>query len=143
MAGAGHHEQFQELTGAEIGSDRSFCFVFTGVFLVVGLWPLLRGGPFRTWALIAAAIFLLIGLVAPKAVHGLNVAWMKLALLIAKVTNPIVTALLFFLVFTPFALFFRVIGRDALRLRKDAAAASYWIPREPPGPDPATMPNQY
>lgn len=143
MAGNGHHEQFQEHHTGEIGSDRSFCFVFTGVFLVLSLWPLVRGGAFRPWALGVSAVFLLIGLVAPQSVHALNVAWMKLALLIAKVTNPIITSLLFFLVFTPFALLFRLIGRDALRLRKDPAAASYWILKEPPGPDPATMPNQY
>lgn len=143
MAGTGHHEQFQGHVAAEIGSDRSFCFVFTGFFSLAGLWPLWRHGEVRTWALAVAGLFLLIGLVAPRSVHGLNVLWMKLALLISKVTNPVITALLFFGVFTPFAIFFRLIGRDAMRLRKDPGAGSYWILRQPPGPDPATMPNQY
>ncbi len=143
MADTGHHEQFQEHGAAEIGSDRSFCFVFTGFFSLVGLWPLWRHAPVRPWALALAGVFLLIGFIAPRSVHVLNVLWMKLALLIGKVTNPIVTGLLFFLVFTPFALFFRLTGRDPLRLKKDPAATSYWIHRDPPGPDPATMPNQY
>jgi hypothetical protein len=143
MGDTGHHEQFHEHGAAEIGSDRSFCFVFAGVFTLIGLWPLLRLGQVRVWALVLAGLFLLIGLTVPKTVHGLNVLWMKLAVLISKITNPIVTGLLFFFVFTPFALFFRIIGRDPLRLRKDPAAGSYWILRQPPGPDPSTMPNQY
>lgn len=143
MGKAGHHEHFHEHTAAQIGSDQSFCFVFTGFFSLVGLFPLLRHGAIRPWALAVAGVFLLIGLVAPKSVHGLNVLWMKLAVLISKVTNPIVTGLLFFGVFTPIALFFRMTGRDPLRLKKDPAATSYWILRDPPGPDPSTMPNQY
>lgn len=143
MAVSGHHEQFQEHGPAEIGSDRSFCWVFTGVFSLIGLWPLWRQGQPRLWALGVAALFLLIGLVAPKTVHGLNVAWMKLALLISKITNPIITALMFFLVFTPFGFVFRRMGKDPLRLRKDPDATSYWIHRDPPGPDPGTMANQY
>lgn len=143
MADSVHHEQMQAHGDAEIGSDRSFCFVFAGVFSISGLLPLFRHGQPRLWALAAAAVFLLIGLIAPASVHGLNVLWMKLALLISKITNPLVTGLLFFLVFTPFAILFRLMGRDALRLRKDPAAPTYWISRTPPGPDPATMPNQY
>ena len=34
-------------------------------------------------------------------------------------------------------------GKDLLRLKRDPAASSYWIPREPPGPPPETMRNQY
>lgn len=143
MTVRGHHEQFREHGPAEIGSDRSFCLVLIGVFSLIGLWPLWRQGQSRLWALDVAALMFVIGLVAPKMVHGLNVAWMKLALLISKITNPIITALIFFVIFTPFGFFFRRMGKDPLRLRKDPDATSYWIPRTPPGPDPGTMADQY
>jgi hypothetical protein len=133
-----HHESFREHGAAPIGSDRSFCLVFAGVFALIG-W----GGGGRPWALSLAAAFLLLGLLAPHRAHRLNVLWMRLALLLSRVTNPVITALLFYLVFTPFALVFRLAGRDALRLRPDPAAASYWIPRDPPGPDPAGLANQF
>lgn len=138
MKPSGHHESFVEHAAAPIGSDRSFCYVFAGGFAILG-WA---GGP-RLWALGVAAAFLLLGLLAPHRAHRLNVLWMRLALLLSRVTNPVITALLFYLVFTPFALFFRLTGRDALRLRPDPAAASYWIPRDPPGPDPAGLANQF
>lgn len=133
-----HHESFAEHRAGEIGSDRSFCFVFAVAFAVIGSW-----GERRPWALGIAAAFLLLGLIAPQLAHPLNILWMKLAVLLSRVTNPLVTGLLYFLVITPFALVFRLIGRDALRLRKDPSASSYWIPRQPSGPDPASMTNQF
>jgi hypothetical protein len=37
----------------------------------------------------------------------------------------------------------RLCGKDSLRLRREPDAASYWIEREPPGPPPETMRNQF
>jgi hypothetical protein len=37
----------------------------------------------------------------------------------------------------------RALGKDPLRLRREPAAASYWIRREPPGPEPDTMKQQF
>lgn len=135
---SGHHESFAEHATGPAGSDRSFCLVFAGVFTLAGL-----GGGLRPGALAMAAAWLLLGLFAPHRAHRLNVLWMRLALLLSRVTNPVITALLFYLVFTPFALVFRLAGRDALRRRRDPAADSYWIPRQPPGPDPASLRNQF
>jgi hypothetical protein len=43
----------------------------------------------------------------------------------------------------PLALVLRALGRDPLRLRRDRAAASYWIARAPPGPTPDSMTDQF
>jgi hypothetical protein len=34
-------------------------------------------------------------------------------------------------------------GKDVLHLQRDPGAASYWVPRQPPGPAPDTMRNQF
>ena len=49
----------------------------------------------------------------------------------------------FYLVITPFALLFRLRGKDSLRLHFDKNAGSYWVPRQPPGPEPESMANQF
>jgi hypothetical protein len=36
-----------------------------------------------------------------------------------------------------------MLGKDPLRLRRDRAAVSYWVPRDPPGPPPGSMPKQF
>jgi len=40
-------------------------------------------------------------------------------------------------------LLFRLLKKDPLRLRADPGAPTYWIVRQPPGPPPESMPNQF
>ena len=136
------HEDFDRAHVASGSSDRGFGFVFTGFFLLVGLWPLVHKRPIRLWAVCVGAVFLLIALIAPKLLHGLNLLWARFGLLLSKITNPIVTTLMFHVVFTPAAFLLRLAGKDPLRIRGDAVS-SYWLERKPPGPTPETMRNQF
>lgn len=56
---------------------------------------------------------------------------------------PVAMGLLFFLAVTPVGLLLRAVGKDSARRRRDPAAASYWIVRDPPGPAPDSMKNQF
>ena len=51
--------------------------------------------------------------------------------------------LLFFVTITPIGFVMRLFGKDFLRLRMDRRAPSYWIDRQPPGPPPQSMKNQF
>jgi hypothetical protein len=95
------------------------------------------------WALGTAAAFLIPALLFPSVLHPLNRLWTRFGLLLHKFTNPIILGILFYLVFTPFGLVFRMVGKDLLRRRRDPNARSYWIERQPPGPAPETMANQF
>jgi hypothetical protein len=66
-----------------------------------------------------------------------------LGVVLGRIVNPIVTAILFFLVFTPAGLMARLLGKDPLRLKPAREADTYWISRHPPGPEPATMSKQF
>jgi hypothetical protein len=57
--------------------------------------------------------------------------------------TPVVMGLLFFVTVTPMALLMRAVGKDPLALRRDDAAASYWINRTPPGPTGDSMRRQF
>jgi hypothetical protein len=50
---------------------------------------------------------------------------------------------IFFLVITPMAIMMRLFGKTPLLLNKDNTIDSYWIKREPPGPDPESLKNQF
>jgi hypothetical protein len=54
------------------------------------------------------------------------VAWMVVAFPIGWVVSRLVLLLLFFGVVTPVALFFRVTGRDALKVKRRPGAGTYW-----------------
>ncbi len=51
---------------------------------------------------------------------------------IGWVVSHLLLGILYFLLFTPVALIFRAIGRDALHRRFDAQATTYWHPRTSP-----------
>ena len=86
---------------------------------------------------------LLVTLTAPDWLAPFNRAWMKLAELLNRVVSPLVLGLLFFGLFTPIAWGMRLAGRDAMKRRFEPEASSYWQDRDPPGPDPDGLHNQF
>ena len=58
----------------------------------------------------------------------LNKGWMLFGLTIGKIINPIILGFIFFILITPVSLFFKVIGRDELRLKK-INSKSFWVIR--------------
>ena len=137
------HEDFEQTEVVRAGSERAFGIVFAVVFLIVGLWPLIGDAALRPWALAVSAGFLAAALVFPKILSPLNQLWFRFGMLLHKIVNPLVMGLLFFLTVTPIALIMRIAGKDPLRCRMDPDAESYWITRDPAGPEPDTMRNQF
>jgi hypothetical protein len=132
-----HNEQVQS------SSDRSFGLVFAAVFLIVAFYPLVGGQAVRPWAMTVAGIFLALALLIPKTLGPANRLWTKFGLLLHNIVSPLALGILFFLVVTPTGLLMRLFGKDPLRLRFDPAADSYWIQRNPPGPDAESLNNQF
>ena len=137
------HEELTRKHTVRGSSDRAFGMVFSVLFALAGLAPLLKHRPMRPWALVLAGLFLAVTTLRPVLLHRLNQAWMKAGLLLSLIVNPIVMGLLFFVIVAPTALIFRLLRKDPLRLSLDATACSYWIDRRPPGPLPQTMTNQF
>jgi hypothetical protein len=137
------HESFHRDEELRTGSDRTFGFVFTGAFVVLGVLPVAFGGSLRLWSLVAAAVFLAAALLAPASLAPLNRVWMRLGIVLNRIVNPIVLAIMFFGVVTPTGLLMRLFGRAPLRLRYEPDAPSYWVRRTPPGPPPQSLERQF
>ena len=124
-------------------SNRSFGILFTVVFALAGAylwWKRLHG---VAWLFSASGLTLLVTLLVPAWLTPFNRAWMKLAELLNRVVSPLVLGLIFYGMFTPIAWGMRLAGRDALRRRFEPEAKTYWLERDPPGPDPSGLPNQF
>ncbi|HUG35791.1 MAG TPA: SxtJ family membrane protein [Candidatus Limnocylindrales bacterium] len=137
------HEDLTRTLEVEGSSNRAFGFVFASVFVLIGAGSLLRGGPARPWALAVAAVFLGLAVLYPRALAPLNRLWMRLGMLLQRVTSPIVLGLLFYGTITPIGLLMRMLGKTPLRLAPEPGARTYWIERRPPGPSPPTMRDQF
>jgi hypothetical protein len=139
------HEDFGRADEVKSGSDRGFGLTVGGILLLIALVrAYFYGLGWVQYGLGGIAVALLVlGLIAPGSLRGLNRAWMKLGLILFKVVNPIVLALIYGTTMVPIGLVMRAIGHDPLHLKLDPKADSYWIPRDPPGPAPETMSNQF
>jgi hypothetical protein len=125
-------------------SERKFGLLMAGVFFFVGCYGVFKSGAFATIAAFftSAGIFLLLALVAPGILRPLNRAWFAMGMLMGKVVSPVVLGGIFFLLITPVAVVTRMFGRDQLKLAHKRTD-SYWIAREPAGPDAESFKNQF
>jgi hypothetical protein len=107
----------------------ALCLLF---FSAVALWEYFH--EHRPVAAVAAAVAALtlgpVGLLRPKALRHVFVAWMVAAFPIGWLVSHLLLAVAFYGLFTPVGLVFRVIGRDSLSLRRSPTARTYW--REKP-----------
>ena len=139
----GTHEDWDRQETVKASSNRTFGLVFTAFWALVAFLPLVRGHRVRWWAGALSGLFLIVALVAPKVLGPLNRVWTGLGILLHRVTNPILLGILFYFVFAPFGWLLRLTGKDFLRLKRPEDAQSYWIARQPPGPEPQSMSNQF
>jgi len=124
-------------------SDRAFGLVFSAVFAIITLYPLLGSGTIRIWSLIVAGIFLLLALIRPVVLAPANRLWMKFGEMLHRIVSPLALGIVFYFTVLPTGLLLRLFSNDPLRLRFDPTAKSYWIKREPPGPAAESLKNQF
>jgi hypothetical protein len=85
------------------------------------IWPWVVLGVLGGWAL-----------VAPDSLRPVYHGWMKVGLILSKVTTPIVMGVIFFVIIVPVGLVMRVMKRDLLRRTFEPDTASYRIKSEQP-----------
>jgi len=85
---------------------------------------------------VAGAAAAIVALVRPRALHWPFVSASLVTWPLGLVVGELVLAIIYFLIFVPVSMIFRVLRRDALDRRIDRQAASYWQPkRQPAGPE--------
>ena len=98
--------------------------------LIGWLW----GATGITLAAIALAGLLLavVGFVLPKLIQPLFVGLMVIATPIGLVIGELSMIMIYFGMFLPLGIVFRLMGRDALKLKLDRNASSYWNAKKQP-----------
>ena len=108
-------------------------------FLIVAVYPLLKGNDLRIWAIILSLIFLILGVLNSVILSPLNKLWFKFGLILGRAISPIIMGIIFFIVVTPIGLLMRLIGKDLLNLKFNNNN-TYWIDKNDPK---SKMTNQF
>ena len=124
-----------------IPSNKNFGLVFSVIFFLIFIEPIIRSDQLRYWSLIVSIIFLILGLLNSKILNPLNKIWFQFGILLGKFVSPIVMGLVFFLVVTPTSILLRLFAKDILNIKKNKKnTKSYWIEKSEKR---TTMKNQF
>jgi hypothetical protein len=107
---------------------RQFAVLSLVVFGGLAAWRAWHG-EIDSWTkglAIAAVAIGLPGLIAPRIIRPVFTGWMIVAFPIGWTLSRVAIGLMFFLIFVPVALVFRMISRDTLDLRRRPGESSYW-----------------
>src|SRR4029453_11052824 len=109
---------------------RQFAVLCLVIFVGLAAWRAAPGEVnWGTWLLATAGVTIGgPGIWRPTTIRYVYSGWMIAAFPIGWTVSRLMIAAMFFIVFTPVALLFRVLKRDALHLR-GAPAQSYWTPK--------------
>ena len=123
----------------KMGSNKSFGVVFSVLFLLISLYPLINNENVRIWSLVICVVFLILGLLNSKLLTPLNKLWFKFGIFLGKVISPLLLGIIFFGVVTPTSLLMRLLRKDLLNLKFNKKK-TYWNEKEAPR---SKMKNQF
>ena len=112
-----------------IAAHRIGGYVFIALFCLIGYFMVARLGDIAAGAPPSTMIHLTLAMVLSPLIF--------VKVLVARYYKSYYSLLM------PIGLVMRLCGKDPLRLRRDPDAPSYWLVRDPPGPAPETMKNQF
>jgi hypothetical protein len=124
-------------------SNRSFGLLIGGVLLLVAGLHYWKDRPdFFAW-LIVGVVFVAVGLLMPRTLAPLRRLWLKFGHLMSIVVSPIILTLMYVLAIVVTGVLIRLFGKDLLSLKLKPEETSYWIKRNPPGPEFKSLADQF
>jgi hypothetical protein len=124
-------------------SSRSFGYLIAAVLALVGGLHYWAQGQGHIGWFVAAVPFLAIAIAMPRLLLPLKRLWLKLGHVLHAVVSPVILGALYVFSIVSVGLLLKLFGKDILSLKRNPTATSYWIRREPPGPDAASLRNQF
>ncbi len=116
----------------ENNSERAFGITFSIVFVIISIYPVMSGNSLRLWALIAAALILIIAVLVPQLLKLPNKLWFHFGLRLGSFVSQIVMFFLFFLVLLPTGLIVKLFHVSSVGYRQgsDPRESTYWVMRD-------------
>lgn len=124
----------------QLGSNRSFGFVFTFVFFAIGIYKITSGliANGRLQVSVSSGTFLFLTLLllaisifAPGVLRLPNLLWFRLGLKLHIFFSFAIMAFLFFGLFLPIGAVLKILGKTPIPQSENANKQTYWVRREP------------
>jgi O-antigen/teichoic acid export membrane protein len=119
-------EKIQELDARELRK-----FGITTGALIAALFGVLLPWAwdfrFPTWPWVIFIVLSLWALINPRSLRPVYRGWMRFGLLISKITTPIVLGIVFYVVFVPVGIVFRLLRYDPMKRDFDSTSETYRI----------------
>lgn len=108
---------------------RQFGLMFAIVVIIIfaAFLPWVFSLDYPQWPWYLALGFSLVAVVFPKALYYPYRGWMLFGAVMAEINSRIILAILFYLLFLPIGLLFKIIGKDPLFRRYDKTCESYRV----------------
>lgn len=97
------------------------------------LLPWIFDRSYPRWPWIVFVTLSLWALVAPSSLRLVYRLWMRIGLLLGRITTPIVLGIVFYLIVVPFGVVKRVFGRDSMARVFDGQISTYRVKSERTG----------
>ncbi len=111
---------------------RQFGMLVGGVFVVIGLWPLLiRDEPLRLWAIIPGGLLIVLGAIVPGVLKPIHRGWMEVGHVLGWINTRILLGIVFYGLITPIGIVFRIMGKDAMGKAFSKESQTYRVVRAP------------
>tara|TARA_S200000501_G_C20608342_1_gene649107 strand:- start:114 stop:515 length:402 start_codon:yes stop_codon:yes gene_type:complete len=123
----------------KIGSEKSFGYFFSVLFLIIAIYPLINDSEIRIWSIICSLAFFFTALLFPSLLILPNRLWAKFGILIGKIFSPLIMAVVYLLGVLPIAIFLKLFKKDVLNTKYHREANTYWIQKDKTEP----MRNQF
>ena len=127
----------------KLPSNKNFGTFFGSIFLLIAAYFFIfTSSKIYFTFLLIGILFFIIAFTFPVILKPLNIMWMFIGFVLSLIVSPIVLGIIYFLMFTPYAMFMKIFGRDYLRI-KNRNFSSFWRNREPAGPGPDSFKEQF
>jgi len=109
---------------------RKFGITMGGVLFLIGIFLVVKGKASYPYVMALVLALTLLGSLIPHLLKPFYFFWMGLATVMGFVMTRVILVLLYYLVFTPMALFMKMRGKDLLSRKYDGMCESYWVRKD-------------
>jgi len=112
---------------------RKFGLVVGSVLMLIGVFPVVKGGDLNAYLMIIAAILVVLAILAPAILSPVYKIWVKIGNVLGRINSFLLLSIIFFFILTPIGLISRIFKGNSMRFYKKKNMSSYWIKRGPGG----------